>query len=187
MSNLKINFLFFPLLWFFSFFMLLRSWQNSLRRNRLLEQPLPQASHFLIHPAFSQGSQLSYLWYPTSRCAGSVWLTGQHAAAFVFRYFQHQPLPKEAKNFPGGGKYLKHVPLPTYIAYLKPIQSIIIDWYLNISKLRILLKIFQNNIFYLLLKETQSILLINKYTENLLLECYLYEKLGRYLLEKILF
>lgn len=38
----------------------------------MLVQPLPQASFFLIHPSFSQCSQLGYLWYPTSHYEGSV-------------------------------------------------------------------------------------------------------------------
>ena len=87
----------------------------------MLEQPLPQASHFLIHPSFSQGIQVSYLSYPTSHCVGPVKFTEHHAVALVFRYFQLQPSPKEAKDFPWGGKYLKHVPLPTNIVYLQPI------------------------------------------------------------------
>ena len=31
-----------------------------------------------------------------------------------------QPLPSESENFPRGGKYPKHVPLPTYLSCLQP-------------------------------------------------------------------
>ena len=32
-----------------------------------------------------------------------------------------QPLPREAEDFPKGGKYPKDVHLPTFLAYLQPV------------------------------------------------------------------
>ena len=39
----------------------------------------------------------------------------------------HPTLPREAENFPKGIKYPRDVPLPTCLAYLQPVSSIILD------------------------------------------------------------
>ena len=35
-------------------------------------------------------------------------------------YTYPTPIPKEAEDFPRGGKHFKHVPLPTYLICLSP-------------------------------------------------------------------
>ena len=35
--------------------------------------------------------------------------------------FSANPLPRETEDFPRGGNHSKHVPLPTYLAWLQPI------------------------------------------------------------------
>ena len=49
------------------------------------------------------------------------------------RVLSTQPLPKRAEDFPRGGKYSTNVPLSTFLAYLQPVQLIILDWYLYIK------------------------------------------------------
>ena len=44
------------------------------------------------------------------------------------------PLPKEAEDFPRGGKHPKDVRVPKCLDCLQPIQSNILDWHLNVSK-----------------------------------------------------
>ena len=38
-----------------------------------------------------------------------------------------QPKPREAEEFPGGGKYPKDIPQPRFLAYLQPVQSMILN------------------------------------------------------------
>ena len=68
---------------------------------------------------FPKHSQSEHLWYPTTQCAVLKWLTGCHATPLVTKYFQ--ALPKEAEDFLRGGKHTKDVPLPTFLANLKPV------------------------------------------------------------------
>ena len=65
-----------------------------------------------------------------------MWLTGHHAMPEVTHTFnsltcdlwdtmpyQGSPtlIPREAKDYPRGNNHYKHVPLPTYLAWLEPI------------------------------------------------------------------
>ena len=45
----------------------------------------------------------------------------------------HPPFPREAEVCPSGAKYPMDGPLPAFLAYLQPVQSIILDWHLNVS------------------------------------------------------
>ena len=76
---------------------------------------------FFHSPTLSQYSQLGCFWLPTPDCAAPVWLTGRHATPLVTKCFSPNPLPREAEDFPRGGNHSKHVPLPTYLAWLQPI------------------------------------------------------------------
>ena len=64
------------------------------------------ASSFFIHPLFS-----------------STYVTYGMPCHTIGRQMLHtpNPLPREAEDFPRGGNYSKHLPLPTYLAWLQPI------------------------------------------------------------------
>ena len=50
----------------------------------------------------------------------SLWLMGCHATPLVTKCFSPNPLLSE-EDFPRGGNHSKHMPLPTYLAWLRPI------------------------------------------------------------------
>ena len=74
---------------FVSFVILLCSQQNSLRRNRMLQQPFvllaAEASSFLIHSFFLTQSVMSHV-VPHNHCAELMWLMGHRAAPLVTKY-----------------------------------------------------------------------------------------------------
>ena len=92
-------------MWFFLYFCIIvdgcfldgccwpKSFQNSLRRNWMLRQPL---LYLLVskHPVFlftlTQSVRLPMVTYP--HCAAPVWLTGHYATLLVTRCFPHQIL-----------------------------------------------------------------------------------------------
>ena len=89
------------------------------------------------HPYPHPHSQLGHLWLPTLHCAAPVLLTGRHAAPEVTRCFSTPPdvlqdtmpcrgsltlIPREAEDFPRGDKHFKHVPPPTNLIYISPID-----------------------------------------------------------------
>ena len=85
----------------------------------------------------SQHSQLDYLWLPTSHCAALVWLTGHHAIPLVTKCFPPNPYLGKQKFSTGVASILS-----MYLCsrtYLDCNQLVIIrDWYLSISKPKML-------------------------------------------------
>ena len=85
-----------------------------------------QAFSFLIHPPFlNTVSQDTFV---------TLSLTAQHLCDFQdimphhwSPHTSHLTLPREAEDFPRGGKYPKDVPLSTFLAYLQPVKPIILD------------------------------------------------------------
>ena len=59
-------------------------------------------------------------------------MTSCHAIAYQVP--PTQTLSREAEDFHRGGKYPKDVPLPTFLAYLRLVQLMILDWYLYVPK-----------------------------------------------------
>ena len=84
----------------------------------MLGQPI--TTGFFNSPHFPEHSQLGHTWYLTPHSATLVWLTGYHATPLVTDC-SHITIPREAEDFPSGGKYPMDVHLPTFLAYLKPV------------------------------------------------------------------
>ena len=103
-----------------------------------LPHPYPYPTHTPTPtPTLPLLSQLGHLCLPTPHCAEPVLLTGRHAAPEVTRCFSTPPdvlqdamprrgsltlVPREVEEFPRGDKHFKHVPSPTYLIYLSPID-----------------------------------------------------------------
>ena len=75
------------------------------------------------HPVFwftlTQSVRLPMVTYP-SLCSPCV-TYGTLCHAIGHQVLPTQPLPREAEDFPRGDNHSKHVPLPTYLAWLQPI------------------------------------------------------------------
>ena len=71
----------------------------------------------MIHP--TQSVRLPMVTYPSLRSPCVTYKTLCHAIGH--QVLPTQPLPREAEDFPRGGNHFKHVPLPTYLAWLQPI------------------------------------------------------------------
>ena len=79
-----------------------------------------QASCFLIHRPFpTQSVRLPLVTYPSLCSTIMTYRTPCHVSGH--QVLPTQPLPREAEDFPRGGKHSKHVPLLTYLAWLQPI------------------------------------------------------------------
>ena len=85
-----------------------------------------QVSSFLIQPLYQTQSVGTPL---VPYCAVLVWLVGCHWSPST-----SQSLPREAEDFLRGDKYPNDVPLPTFLAYLQPVKSKIVNSYLYVSK-----------------------------------------------------
>ena len=76
-----------------------------------------QASSLMIHPPFpTQSVRLPLVTYPSLCSTYVTFRTPCHASGHQVLPTQH--LPREAEDFPRGGKHSKHVPLLTYLALL---------------------------------------------------------------------
>ena len=78
------------------------------------------------HPVFwftslflTQSVRLSLVTYPSLCSVYVTYRTPCHASGHQVLPTQH--LPREAEDFPRGGSHSKHVPQPTYLAWLQPI------------------------------------------------------------------
>lgn len=90
----------------------------------MLEQPL----FFPQHPAFNSPPTPQHLcdlpdvmpshWPPLSFSRTCVTYRTQYCP-IDFQTLFTPPFRKEAEDFPKGSNYPKHVPMPTYLAYLK--------------------------------------------------------------------
>ena len=86
-----------------------------------------QVSSFLIQPLYQTQSVGTPL---VPCCAVLLWLVGCHWSPST----SHPTLSREAEDFLRGGKYPNDVPLPTFLAYLQPVKSKIVNSYLYVSK-----------------------------------------------------
>ena len=97
--------------------------KTPLGENGCLSRPLPllvaQASSFLIHhPSLTQLVRLPGEAY---YLLGSPCEThGTLCHAIDHQVFPSQPLPREAEDFPWGGKYFNYAPLLTQLIYFPP-------------------------------------------------------------------
>ena len=92
-----------------------------------------QASGFLIH-SFSQIESVGTPLVPYhSLCSASV-TYGMPRHDIGYQVHPTHLLPREAEDFPTDCKYLKDVSLLTFLAYLQPVESIILYLYLCMSK-----------------------------------------------------
>ena len=73
-----------------------------------------QASNFLIHPFRTQSIRLDLVTYPLLCNTCMAYRTSCHSIGHQVPPTQH--LPREAEDFPRGGKHSKHVLLLTYLA-----------------------------------------------------------------------
>ena len=123
-QSLSLFFLF-PFLSFFIslclsllFFMLLCTEQNSHTGNRMLELPLVftgcSSIQFLIHRLFQTQSVRSPL-LPSHSLLNTCVTYGTSCCSIAHQLLPTQPLPREARDFTRGGKYVKQVPLSTYL------------------------------------------------------------------------
>ena len=87
---------------------------------------------FLFTSFWTQSVRLHLATYQT-RC--STCITNESPCHTSCHQVLHkQFLLREAEDFPICDKHPKHVPLLTCLAWLEPVQSIILHWYLNMSK-----------------------------------------------------
>ena len=123
-----------------------KSLQNSLGRNWmpihhffsfLAIAPCYQHSTWLLRPVrVSTSSEL----YPNTwlfDCLGIQFFNSLTCDLRDTMPRQRSPtfIPREAKDFPRGDSHSKHLPLPTYLAWLQPI-TIVLGFYLYMSKLQ---------------------------------------------------
>ena len=73
---------------------------------------------FIDSPPFPDAVRLTMVTYPSLCSTCVTYRTPCHAIGH--QLLPTQPLPKEAEDFPRGGRYFKHVPPPTYLIYLSP-------------------------------------------------------------------
>ena len=78
-----------------------------------------QASSFNSSPPLPKRSQLGHTSYPTPQCPAPVLLQDATLGHWL-PSDSHPSLPREAEDFPKGGKYPKDMPLPTFLAYFQP-------------------------------------------------------------------
>ena len=70
-------------------------------------------------PSPTQPTRLSLVTYPSLCSTCMTYRTPCHSIGH--QVVPTQPLPREAEDFPRGGKHSKHVPLLTYLARLQPV------------------------------------------------------------------
>ena len=75
--------------------------------------------------------------YPSLRCSCVTYRTLCHAIGH--QVLPTQSLPREAEDFPRGGNHFKHVPLPTYLAWLQPIYYNSRLVFINVKTVKIFL------------------------------------------------
>ena len=128
----------------------LKSLQNSLRRNRILRQPLLFVYWLPKHPVslfnLTQSVRPPMVTYPSFCSTCVTYETLCHAIGH--RVLPTQPLSREAEDFPRGGNHSKHMPLLTYLAWLQLIcyNSKLVFIHVNTGKVLLVVKILIKNI-----------------------------------------
>ena len=127
----------------------LYSLQNSIRRNRILRQPLVFVNWLPKHPDFwftlTQSGRLPMVTY-SSLCSTCVtYWTLYHTIGY--QMLPTQPLPREEEDFPRGGDHSKHMHL-LKLAWLQPVcyNSKLLFIHVNITKVLFVVKTLLKNI-----------------------------------------
>ena len=92
-----------------------------------------EACSFLIH-LLSQTQSVRTLLVPYHSLCSTCLTYRTSCYVFGHQILSMQSKPRKAEDFPRGSKNHNDVPLPTFLAYLQPVQSIILDWYLHVLK-----------------------------------------------------